>query len=62
MNHDSFTQDLRPPELSQVLHLNGKADEIENSLPPHLRIGNDLSRYGSQGRALQLQAEIVLTR
>ncbi|KAM0251441.1 hypothetical protein ACHAQJ_008192 [Trichoderma viride] len=62
LNYDSFKQNLGPPKLSQVLQFNEKVDEIESNLPPHLRIGHDMSPYGSRGRLLQLQAETVLAR
>ena len=62
MNCAISTQNTPRLELSQVFQLNEKADEIESSLPPHLRFGNDLGSYGSRSQVLQLQAEGVRAR
>jgi hypothetical protein len=62
INYGSFDHSFRLPELTQVLQLNERINEIEKSLPPHLK--HDELDVGTSPRAqlLKLQAEAVMTR
>lgn len=62
INYGSFSHGLRLPELTEVLQLNGKIDQIEDNLPSHLRWDGHAKPYTPRDRVLKLQAEAIRTR
>lgn len=63
INYASFTHGRRLSELTGILQLNEKIDQIEENLPKHLRHDQDFNKPSSQrDRSLKLQAVAVMTR
>ncbi|KAI8632439.1 putative transcriptional regulatory protein [Xylariaceae sp. FL1651] len=62
INYNSLTQGLRLPELTEVLQLNEKVDQIEKSLPSYLKYSSDAKPLTPRDQVLRLQAEGVMTR
>ncbi len=62
INYGSFTNGLRLPELTEVLQLNERIDQIEKNLPFHLKCDNPAKGSTPRDRLLNLQAEAVITR
>jgi protein-arginine kinase activator protein McsA len=50
------------PELAETLQLNEKLDEIENTLPTHLKQNNLKQANTARDRVFKLQAEAVMMR
>ncbi|KFG78220.1 putative transcriptional regulatory protein [Metarhizium anisopliae] len=62
INDGYFARALCLPELAQVLQLNEELDQIDASLPAHLRSDNHDKPSTRRGRALSLQAVAVKIR
>lgn len=62
INDGYFARALCLPELAQVLQLNEELDQIDASLPAHLRSDNHEKPSTRRGRALSLQAVAVKIR
>ncbi|KAI1287727.1 putative transcriptional regulatory protein [Xylaria venustula] len=62
LKYRSADQDVDLHELTQVLELNEKVDEIERSLPHHLKASTIESPNTLRDQVLRLQAEGIMTR
>jgi hypothetical protein len=64
IEYSSLDHSFRLPELTQILQLNERIDEIEYNLPSHLKRDNDdISKTNTpRNRVFKLQAEAVMTR
>ncbi len=62
INYGFSTHSLRLPELTEVLQLNQKLDQIENELPAHLKRSIDGQAYTPRDGVLKLQVEAVKIR
>ena len=63
INYASFTHSRRLSELTAILQLNEKIDQIEESLPKHLKHDQYLNQpFTQRDRLLKLQAVAVMTR
>lgn len=62
IDYGSFNHNLRLPELTEVLQLNEKIDQIENGLPSHLKRDYSGDANTPRDALFKLQAEAVMTR
>ena len=62
INPGSSSQGFRLPELAEVLRLNDKISQIENSLPPHLNRTTAWKQHVPRDQILKIQADVVMTR
>jgi hypothetical protein len=62
MKHDFLTHGLRLPELTEVLRLHQKVDQIEKDLPSHLRCSNEVQFLTPREQVLRLQADGIRAR
>ncbi|KAI3323551.1 putative transcriptional regulatory protein [Xylariaceae sp. AK1471] len=62
IKYDSLTHGLRLPELTEVLQLNEKVDQIERNLPSYLRCSNEAKSLTPREQVLRLQADGVKAR
>lgn len=62
INYGSFKRETSLSELGEVLQLNEKLDQVEKSLPPHLRQDKDAKPNTARQQILELQTESVVTR
>jgi hypothetical protein len=62
INYDSFKRETSLYEIGEALQLNEQLEQVEKSLPPHLRQNNDANPSSARQQILELQAESVMTR
>jgi hypothetical protein len=62
INYSSLTQGLRLPELTEVLQLNEKVDQIEMRLPSYLKNIDVTKLCAPREQIFRLQADGVLIR
>lgn len=62
INYGSLVRDFRLPELTEVLRLSEKLDQIEKNLPSYLKFDSNAKPHTPFARLLRLQAEGVMTR
>lgn len=62
INYGSFKRETSLSELGEVLQLNEKLDQVEKSLPPHLRQDKHAKPNTARLEILELQTKSVMTR
>jgi hypothetical protein len=62
IEYGSLNHSFRLPELTQILQLNERIDNIEHNLPSHLKRESSTRANTPRNRMLKLQAEAVMTR
>lgn len=62
INQGGLAKDFRLSDLTRIIQLNEKIDELVNNLPPHLKFEINSNADENQEKVLRLQAEGVNTR
>lgn len=62
INYGSIKRETSLSELGEALQLNEQLDQVEKSLPPHLRQGKGTKPSTARQQILELQGEAVMTR
>jgi hypothetical protein len=61
VNLTSFTGELKMPELTRIIQLEEKLNDIEADLPPHLRYDSNMGD-APRDKVLRFQAEVTNLR